>query len=67
MGTELGAGPVPLAAPPKGRGPSAAPFSAPGVIFPLSSPVFIANSLPLKFKCCFSPFLTRSRNISLFI
>lgn len=36
-------------------------------IFPRSSSVSLANSLPLKFKCCFSPFFTRSRNISLFI
>jgi len=36
-------------------------------IFPHSSSVSLANSLPLKFKCCFSPFFTRSRNISLFI
>ena len=64
-----GRAPAPTARPQQGRGsgdPRQPPL-LPELISSLSPSVFLANSLPLKFKCCCSPFLTLCRNISLFI
>lgn len=59
--------PVPSARPGKTKGSGGLLPAPPEVISSFSPSVFLANSSPLKFKCCRSPFLTLCRNISLFI